>query len=115
MEALALLMVMQGATDRGITECCFYLDSLQLVQLLVGPQVPISVVWRAHRKVLLVWDILGNCQGFNCVFTNRKENVLTINSLSCKLGQDWYLVSSRVSPFLFSRIIGCNGCNLSIY
>lgn len=27
MEALALLMVMQGAMDRGITECGFYTDS----------------------------------------------------------------------------------------
>ena len=79
MEALALPMAMKGAMDRGITECCFYSDYLQLVQLLVGPQVPISVVWHARRKVLLVWGILTSCQGFNFVFTNREENVLAHN------------------------------------
>lgn len=74
MEAMAMLLAVQGVGQRNITDCRFYSDSEELVHTLNSGEKPQAPDWRAHWEIEMLAQAIENCKGYRFIHIGREEN-----------------------------------------
>lgn len=74
MEAMALVLAMQGVRDKQISACTFYSDSEEICHILNSSEKPKTVDWRAYWEVETLGQMRDECKGFTYVHINREGN-----------------------------------------
>ncbi|KAJ4751043.1 Ribonuclease H-like superfamily protein [Rhynchospora pubera] len=75
-ELLSLKMALLNAMDKGILNCAFYTDCLDLQRVIAGKDSPESVEWRSYYDVLEVIALWKKHSAFICTHVNRGKNEL---------------------------------------
>lgn len=73
-EAQALMQAVQEVQGMGLTECSFYTDNQDLVQVINQAQPPMSADWRVITEVFELWKTFKTNPTFACYKIDRGEN-----------------------------------------